>query len=456
MPVLGARAPAAIDDERRDMTLPVPGPDPAVERRMALAREWDELVERVRKLDGFADFLQPPTVDALLPAAEHGPVAMVNISRWRCDALIVRPTDVTTVPLHSLSFNEAVEKASGYLAALQAAEGAEIERLRAREPLPGDSPRTAARRRLTADRAAEQAQGRVNAMLCSLQEWMWDTIAGPVLDELGHTGVPEGDPTGWPRIWWCPTGPLTLLPLHTAGHHHAAIAGESPPRTVLDRAVSSYTPTLRALLESRRPDEEQDHEQNRLLLVDVPDPPGQPSLDTTAERAALQDAFPEPRRTVLDHDAATRNAVRAALRTHRWVHFSCHGDQDLDDPSRGGLLLGDGVLTVADIAEARHQGEFAGVSACKTAVGGIELLDEAVTLASALHYTGFRHVVAALWSVDNRTSAEVFTGLYRAIAEGGRIAPERAAAALHVLVRRLRDRHPDWPHRWTPFAHTGP
>jgi hypothetical protein len=64
--------------------------------------------------------------------------------------------------------------------------------------------------------------------------------------------------------------------------------------------------------------------------------------------------------------------------------------------------------------------------------------------------------VAALWSVDNRTSSEVFTELYRAIEVEGRLEPDRAPATLHRVVRGLRDRHPKWPHRWTPFAYTGP
>ena len=49
-------------------------------------------------------------------------------------------------------------------------------------------------------------------------DWLWDVIAEPVLTALGHTSAPEtGSP--WPRVWWCPTGPLTVLPIHAAGHH---------------------------------------------------------------------------------------------------------------------------------------------------------------------------------------------------------------------------------------------
>ena len=41
-----------------------------------------------------------------------------------------------------------------------------------------------------------------------------------VLVALGHTGPP---PAGrvWPRGWWCPTGALSMLPIHAPGHHPA-------------------------------------------------------------------------------------------------------------------------------------------------------------------------------------------------------------------------------------------
>jgi hypothetical protein len=53
----------------------------AIDQRMALAREWDDMVEQVRQLDGFEDFLKPPRLGRLLPAGEAGPVVIVNLSR---------------------------------------------------------------------------------------------------------------------------------------------------------------------------------------------------------------------------------------------------------------------------------------------------------------------------------------------------------------------------------------
>ena len=303
------------------------------------------------------------------------------------------------------------------------------------------------------------AQDDVNSMLTDLQGWLWDTVAEPVLDELGAHRTPEGPTSTWPRVWWCPTGALTVLPLHSAGRRD-----DAPERSVLDRVVSSYTPTLRALLEARTPRDRSRGAESmgdpdpagRLLLVQVDDAPGQPPLDGSRERAVLLDHIPVERRTVLAGSQATRDAVLKVLPKYRWVHFTCHGDQDLHDPSRGGLLLYDEMLSIADITAGRFHGDFAGLSACKTAVGGIDLLDEAITLAAALHYTGYRHVVASLWSVQDDASTEVFTRLYEEIVIDGRLKPDLAAAALHDAVRDIRDRHPDWPHLWTPFTHTGP
>jgi hypothetical protein len=442
-----------------------------VDRRMALAREWDELVEQVRLLEGFEDFLRPPRLESLLPAASGGPVVIVNVSRWRCDALIVTEDGVRDRELPDLTLDQATEWANEYLRTLHEAELAGQDHQTARDAVDADPTPAAIRAQRQAAAKLLEAEGRTDDMIKSLQGWLWDCVAEPVLDELGLDCAPS-EGAAWPRLWWCPTGPLMLLPVHTAGYHDE-VAGDAAPRTVLDRAVSSYTPTLRALVEARadRPVPERgaastavtsaegsgDPDSDRMLVVAVSDAPGQPWLhNVAAERDVLKALFPPERRTILEGPEATRRAVDEQLARHRWVHFSCHGDQDLAEPSRGGLLLHDGILSISDISARQFRGDFAGLSACKTAVGGIDLLDEAITLAAALHYTGYRHVVAALWSVDDATSARVFRSVYGDIADGGSLRPDAAALALHTVVRALRDEARDQPRIWTPFTHTGP
>jgi hypothetical protein len=400
-----------------------------VDRRMALAREWDELVEQVRALDGFEDFLRPPRLETLLSAADGGPVVIINVSQWRCDALVVTASGVTVVELPDLRQDQVVTEVQAYLDAVGAQQDARLR---------GDVRR---------DADVTVAGHTVEAALDRCLRWMWDAFAAEVLRRLGYTGIPSGD---WPRIWWCPTGPLALLPIHAAGDHHTA--GEA----VLDRVISSYTPTLRALAEARAGGKEHDPGSDRMLFVGMPNTPYQADLPNVRSEERLITGLFGDRCTPLVGGQATRATVLTELRGHGWVHFACHGEQNLTDPSHGGLLVQDGTLTVTDLSAEQYYGEFAYLSGCKTAVGGLHLPDEAITLAAALHYTGYRHVVATLWSVWDEEAAQVAEEVYRAVAADGVLRADRSAEALHHAVRRLRAKQPDRPSVWTPFAHTGP
>jgi CHAT domain-containing protein len=435
-----------LPDARTDMSR-------MVDRRMALAREWDELVEQVRGLDGFEDFLKPPRLETLLPAAANGPVVVVNVSRWRCDALIVRTKGIEVKELSSLTLEAVEQHATDYLRVLQRADQAVHTVYQARRRIDnGDHTPDAIRQYTEAKQAQQATQRDRERTLQVVMEWLWDEIAGPVLAALSYDDTPrQGKP--WPRMWWCATGPLTLLPLHAAGYHSEA--DQSPRRTVLDRVVSSYTPTLRALLGAMRTGAT-NVDNSRMLVVALPNTPNEiPLPEVTRERDLLGVLF-AGRQSLLEGKAATWEAVRIQLERHRWVHFSCHADQNLTDPSRGGLLLHDRMLTIADIGARQYDGDFVFLSACKTAIGGLTLPDEAITLAAALHYTGYRHVIATMWSVYDFTAADVAEAVYTDLMSSGEFVPDRAARALHDAVRHLRDEKRLPLSAWTPFTHTGP
>lgn len=418
---------------------------------MALAREWDEVVEEVRALDGFEDFLRLPGIESLLPAASGGPVIMVNVSRSRCDALVVTESGVETVPLPELTFEDARSRAIALLEMLERIDAEVVELGEATHDLDEDSPAGRARwlgatRRLIDNRRA------ANDDLVDLQRWMWRTITAPILDQL-ELRTPPADGEEWTRVWWCPTGPLTVMPLHAAQDPDAEPTEHA---AVIDRVVSSYTPTLRALQQARdgvRPVGPDD----RFLVVAIEETVGRPDLEgALAERDLLRALIASEHLTVLGEPDATREKVLSALPDHRWVHFGCHADQELANPSAGGLLLTDGILTIADVAEHRFRGDFAGLAACKTAVGGFQLLDESITLAAALHFTGYRHVVASLWSIEDTVSSAVFGELYRQLVQDGIMNAEGSALAVHQAIREQREVSPLEPLDWAPFVHLGP
>jgi hypothetical protein len=405
----------------------------AIDRRMVLAAEWEELVAQVRS-EGFADFLKPASLADLLPAAANGPVVIVNVSQYRCDALLITADGAQSVPLPLLSAQDVVSYTSRYFGA-----HAHFDRALA----------TNERGKIN---AAAEARERI---LAGILEWLWDTVADPILSALDITGAPpEGQP--WPRVCWCPTGLLTLLPLHAAGHYEDD--ADPAARSVLDRVVSSYTPTVKALADASRNHQQAtlDADPGTLLFVGLPDTPGQEPLPgATLERDLLAATFAD-RCQILYGEDATATAVRTALPLHRSAHFSCHGEQNLAVPSKGGLLLHDGDLTIAALSAASYHGEFAFLSACKTATGGTTLPDEAISLAAALHYTGYRHVIAALWSVYDEAATEVAEHVYRELTADRQLVPARSAHALHSAVQSLRAATPQQPSRWIPFIHIGP
>ncbi|MFI1031568.1 CHAT domain-containing protein [Streptomyces sp. NPDC020951] len=420
----------------------------AADRRTAPAQEWDELIEEVRRLPGFENFLRRPRLREL-QSALPGPVVLVNVSTLRCDALIVTRDAVRVVPLPDLTAQDAHTRAVRLLTAIHETDRAV-----------GGAADMAAR--MAAHMAARMH--REQTLLDTL-EWLWETVAAPVLAALRLTSpTPSHGP--WPRLWWCPTGPLALLPVHAAGR--PADPGSDRPRpgdSVLDRVVSSYTPTLRSLATaSSRADVGRRSQGGRgtgLLAVAVAEAPGLPSLHGVRHEAeTVTRLFPRQFHTLLDGPNATRDAVRCGLARHAWAHIACHGSQDLAAPSRAGLHLHDGLLTVAELAAvrpegSRESGELVYLSACDTAMGGADVPDEAITLAHALQFSGYRQVVATLWSIEDTVAMEAAEDFYTRMAHTADQAPTPAAQALHHSVRSLRAQMPHAPGQWASYVHVG-
>jgi hypothetical protein len=410
---------------------------------MELSLQLEAALAETRALPGFENFLAHPEPDTLIGVADRGPVVVINVSGWRCDALLLRPDGVTVRELPGLTEASVARHVSEYLGTLNGLDAPMHHLHRAELRLAaGEQSHEVFREITEARQACIRALHSIESMLTSLTEWMWDVIAEPVLSALGLDATVPGDSEP-PRLWWCPTGLLGLLPLHAAGRARDG---------VLDRVVSSFTPTLRALAEARR--QPADGSDAKLLLVTASEVPEAPTLlDVHRERAFLTDLF-SGQHTLLDAEEAVVERVRGELPRHRWVHFSCHGAQDLLQPSQGGLLLTDGRLTVGDISTGHFRGEFAFLSACQTATGGLFLPDEAITLTAALHYAGYRHVIGTLWSVDDQIAAEVTEAVYSDLVTAGVFDPARSARALRRATTELRGRTA--LSAWVPFIHTGP
>jgi CHAT domain len=362
-----------------------------------------------------------------LRGAAAGPVVVINVDHIRSDALILTSARALSIELPALTPDAVGQQAVNLIAAVEASV---------------DPDESAAGRR-EAQRAVTDVLG-----------WLWDAIAEPVLRRIDEDGL-WGHP-GSRRLWWCPTGTASYLPLHAAGRLDGrGLTGTA--HTVLDRVVSSYTPTIRALLDARQPVPEPRIVPPEIIVVAMPQTPGQADLPNAAGEADLLDtAFPG-RVEKLIGPSARRDRVLAALAERPWVHLACHGSVDLERPADSALLVHDyqaAPLTVADIARLRlRRAELAFLSACDTAQPGVRLLDESVHLASAFQAAGYRHVIATMWPVWDRAALRAARSVYAMLARTGSAAD--SAWAVHAAVRAARDRAPDAPSTWASIVHYG-
>ncbi|KWV31571.1 CHAT domain-containing protein [Micromonospora rifamycinica] len=399
--------------------------------RRRLAERWEDLVAEARRQPGFGSFLRPPSFAALRPATTGGAVVLVNASRWRSDAIIVTPDTVRAVPLPWLSHDTAQRRAVAFLDVQRAVEG-------------GGGP---------AERVA------LRQTLVTLQRWLWDTVGEAVCAALDD--VLGSAPDRRHRVWWCPTGPLTMLPLHAAGRFGANASLAAKRRiSVAARCVSSYTPSLSVLLRARATPVPSGPP--RAFAVGLGTLPGQAPLPAVSdELRAVSSHVPGLR--VLSGRGATVEGVLTALERHSWAHFAGHGDQDFQRPSAAALRLVDGRLSVLDLAgrlaaRSRSAGgaDLAYLSACRTAAGGRDLPDEAIQLTAALQMAGFRHVIGSQWAVADRVAAQVADDVYAGLRAGEQLDADAAAVALDRAVDRVRRTHPDRPELWAALIHTGP
>ncbi|KAI3325612.1 hypothetical protein HD806DRAFT_490775 [Xylariaceae sp. AK1471] len=359
--------------------------------QITASKEFDELTEEIRKLPGFEEFLAAPCPAQIKNAAQCDPIVVVNISDHRCDALLIQPHEIRALNLPTVSKVEIEQKA------------------RARKL---GSP--------------------------EILEWLWDTIASPILDALGFTQEPSshGD---WPHVWWIPTGPLRSFPLHAAGYH-----AKQSSETVLDRVISSYSTSVKSIIYGR-------HrrlftlDSGKALLVAMAQTPGISPLPNATKEVAVVRSLCKSLGLEVAEPKPLRENVMECLRNCKIFHFAGHGYTDIINPLLSALYLedwNDEILSVSDLLDqSLHESSpfLAYLSACGTGqVKNEKSVDESIHLISACQLSGFRHVIGTLWDVSDKHCVEMAATTYKEIVDKG-LSDESVSRGLHQAIRKLRN-----------------
>ena len=356
------------------------------DRRYEAGKALDQLIDTIRQKPGFERFLDllAPSVMEMQDAAKLGPIAVINISEHRCDAILVEHDQIRSLPLPNLVSEEVQRKAQCY------------------------------------DLGKPE-----------ILEWLWDTVANPILTSLGFLQHPDG--VDWPHLWWIPTGSLTKFPLHAAGYHR-----QRSFNSVLDRVMSSYSSSIKTLIYGRRSHVEHRFPAQALLVA--PKNSGLLHADEELETVhrVCSSMFMKP----IEREQGEQNVI-SYLPQCKIFHFAGHGHTHTDDPSQSYLRLESEKLTVGTLLEINIRKSLpylAYLSACGTGqIREEKFLDESIHLISACQLAGFRHVIGTLWEVDDELCADMAKFTYKGLRDG-RMTDESVCLGLHRASRKLRAR----------------
>ncbi|KAL5638093.1 hypothetical protein ACGC1H_002371 [Rhizoctonia solani] len=415
-----------------------------------LMEECGQLMDKILHTLNFSSFPHPRRALHLLHAAQAGPVVLFNFTNLRCDALILTPGEIMHVNFPSV-LKARITKACKSLRGFQTQPY--------EDPVLCGRPNgvfsiSSIRYQYTELELWEQASAK---LFKKVLEFLWLEIARPVLDCLDYINNP---PAGnLPRLTWCTTGQLAYLPLHAAGYY------DRPKCKVSDFVVSSYTPSLGALLPVGASEPVSLPHSHMLAVASANAPGHTPTPYTRSELDVISRRIKHPcvASQVMGPGARCEN-VLTEMEASDWLHFAGPIQAEITNPAKSYFQLEDGRLNFDTITQKSFRDKgLAFLSSCCEIVGdkggtqeGQELVNEAVHLGSAMLTAGYRSVIATTGVVMDNDCPILADKVYELLLNDGTMDYRDSARALHEAVKVLRERLGDDKfYRWVPFIHIG-
>lgn len=328
-------------------------------------------------------------------------------------------------------------------------------------------------RNVSAEESPEQRQKRINAAdqeFARMSADLSDMLLKPV---LGLAGVH--------RLWVVSDGALEYLPFSAfplPGIGTPLISSfeiaQLPSASVLQEVRKETMHRPRASREVAvfadpvfQPDDERVSDPRTVLAASAArmaaEPANLPRLYFSRQEADGIVALDRTKTSleILDFQASRAEAMNPALANYRVVHFATHIRLNSRHPELSAIVLSlvdhsgqeeDGFLHLHEIYNLKLAADLVVLSGCETALG-LEVRSEGlVGLTRGFMYAGTPQVLASLWSVRDRATAELMRRFYEALLES-RLAPAAALRSAQLAMRR----DPRWsqPYYWAAFTMEG-
>jgi CHAT domain-containing protein len=165
------------------------------------------------------------------------------------------------------------------------------------------------------------------------------------------------------------------------------------------------------------------------------------------EVEALRELLPNAR--VFVGSEAREDKLREYGPSAGKIHIAAHGIFRADNPMFSSLRLGDSWLNLFDIFNLQLGAELTTLSACETGMSAVWEGDELLGLARGFLYAGTPSLVVSLWTVNDRSTAQLMRRFYEGLQKG--LSKPRA---LQEAVVEVKAGFPH-PYYWAPFILMG-
>jgi CHAT domain-containing protein len=241
-------------------------------------------------------------------------------------------------------------------------------------------------------------------------------------------------------------------------------ARRAPPAGVVavmaDPVFSATDPRLSSHREKTAPDPSDVlHESTRSVTGNTELAP----LPYTRVEAASILALAPPARTFarFGFEATKEAAENPRLAGYRIVHFATHGLLDQHNPGLSGLVFSqfkqdgtpeDGYLRLNEVFNLSLPVELVVLSACQSGQGKLVGGEGLVGLTNGFLYAGAATLTVSLWKIDDRATAALMAGFYRAMLRD-HLRP--AAALRQAQLAMIHDGKWSHPAYWAAFVPEG-
>jgi CHAT domain-containing protein/Tfp pilus assembly protein PilF len=244
-----------------------------------------------------------------------------------------------------------------------------------------------------------------------------------------------------------PDGPLYSLNLETVPVFDAA------PHYFLQEVTISVAPSLALVGAATWP---RLRDQGPLLLIGDPEPTGDefPKLPNAAREIEAIQARLGARDAVVLTGASATPAAYESSRPERFsiIHFAAHATANRDSPLDSSVVLSPHaagyMLSARDILTHALAADLVTISACRGAGAAVYGGEGLVGFVWAFLQMGARSVIAGLWDVSDRSTAQLMETMYARLQTG-----DSPAAALRQAKLALIEAGGAFanPYYWGPF-----